>query len=93
MNSLAQVNGGVPAIKRRVNTTILKTLRKLKEDQRIETAELVGDLGADSLDRVTIVFDLEDEFGIAINDQQESAVVTVRDLVALVEGKVNGARQ
>lgn len=85
--SIHQVNGGNPTLRRRVNTAILKTLRKVKEDRLTDSAELMADLGADSLDRVTIIFDLEDEFHIAISDQEEAEVVTVRDLVSLIERK------
>jgi acyl carrier protein len=84
--SITVANGGT-SVRRRVNTTILKTLRKLKEDRLTDTADLIADLGADSLDKVTIIFELEEEFGIQIEDTEEAAVVTVRDLVALIERK------
>jgi acyl carrier protein len=48
-------------------------------------ADLVQDLGADSLDVVQIVLDAEDKFNIEIPDETASEVTTVSDLVALVD--------
>lgn len=47
-------------------------------------ANLMSDLGADSLDQVEIVMALEDEFSIEITDEAGEAVATVADAVALV---------
>lgn len=54
--------------------------------QRVtSTAEIFEDLGGDSLDRVELVMAFEDEFKVAIGDQDARAVVTVGDAIALVE--------
>ncbi len=47
-------------------------------------ANLLSDLGADSLDQVEIVMALEDEFGIEISDDDGEAIKTVADVVNLV---------
>ena len=47
-------------------------------------ANLADDLGADSLDAVEIVMDLEDCFGVSFDDAEES-VKTVKDLVEFIE--------
>ena len=39
------------------------------------------DLGVDSLDAMSIIFDLENEFSIEIPDEQAAAVRTVGDLI------------
>jgi acyl carrier protein len=44
------------------------------------------DLGLDSLDLVDIIFRLEDEFGIRIDEKVDFAGMTVRDAVTLLEG-------
>ncbi|MDE6047665.1 MAG: acyl carrier protein, partial [Anaeroplasmataceae bacterium] len=48
-------------------------------------ASLKDDLGADSLDAVEIVMDIEDEFGVEIDDTKAEAISTVGDLVAYIE--------
>lgn len=54
-------------------------------------ATLIDDLGADSLDTVELVMALEEEFGIAISDDDAELVLTVGDTVKLVERSANGA--
>ena len=48
----------------------------------------VADLGFDSLDDIEVLMALEDEFGIAIADEEAEPCETVAQIVALVEGKV-----
>jgi len=55
------------------------------------TALIVKDLGADSLDVVELVMDLEDTFGIEILDSEIEKFgddVTIKNLVNLVQSKV-----
>ena len=42
----------------------------------------------DSLDQTEIMFELEDEFNVAISDQEADKVQTVADIIKLVEGKI-----
>ena len=44
-----------------------------------------GDLGADSLDTVELIMELEKEFGIAIPDDDAEKIATVGDAVAYIE--------
>ena len=46
------------------------------------------DLGADSLDSVALVMDLEDEFTIEISDSEADSVATVKDVVELIQEKL-----
>ena len=50
-------------------------------------SHLVDDLGADSLDGLEIIMDIEDQFGITIDDQHAESIVRVKDIVAIVESK------
>ena len=43
------------------------------------------DLGADSLDVVELVMELEDEFGIQISDEDAEKHVQIKDLVKVIE--------
>jgi acyl carrier protein len=46
-------------------------------------AQLIEDLGADSLDLVDIGFALEDHFGREINEADVERAVTVGDIISL----------
>ena len=48
-------------------------------------SKIIQDIGADSLDVVEIIMELEEEFGIDITDEEAEKVSTVADLVALVD--------
>lgn len=50
-----------------------------------DTAHLITDLGADSLDTVELVMAFEEHFPIEIPDSDMEAIGTVADLVALVD--------
>ncbi len=68
----------------KVAEIIAKELNAKKESIKMET-RLVEDLGADSLDAVEIMFALEEEFGIEIDDDAASTIKTVGDLVKYIE--------
>jgi len=46
---------------------------------------LVEDLGLDSLDRVSIAFDLEEKYEIEIHENQLDQIKTVQDMVSGIE--------
>ena len=48
-------------------------------------ASFTNDLGADSLDTVELMLDFEKKFGISIPDDQQENIVTVGDVVRLIE--------
>lgn len=48
-------------------------------------ASLKEDLGADSIDAVQIIMDLEDAFEIEIDTDNANAIATVKDLVDYIE--------
>ena len=47
--------------------------------------DLIDDLGADSLDVVELIMSLEDEFGIAISDEDAAQLYTVGRIVDYLE--------
>ncbi len=54
-------------------------------DKVTPDAKIVEDLGADSLDVVELLSQLEDEFGIIIPDEEVESLVTVADVAAAIE--------
>ena len=53
----------------------------VEEDDVVEDASFVDDLGADSLDIVELVMALEEEFGISIPDEEAENIKSVGDAV------------
>ena len=54
------------------------------EDSKIESgSSFVDDLGADSLDTVELIMQLEEEFGIEIPDEDAEKITTVQAAVDL----------
>ncbi|MGM9819746.1 MAG: acyl carrier protein [Candidatus Onthomorpha sp.] len=48
-------------------------------------ASFTGDLGADSLDTVELIMELEKEFNISIPDDEAEKIATVGDAIAYIE--------
>ena len=56
------------------------------EDSKIESgSSFVDDLGADSLDTVELIMQLEEEFGIEIPDEEAEKITTVQAAVDYIE--------
>lgn len=53
-----------------------------------DTADLIDDLGADSLDNVELLLMFEEEFDIAISDDEIENFTTVGHVVTALEAKV-----
>ena len=60
---------------------------KLGVDEKDVTPEasFANDLGADSLDTVELIMELEKEFGITIPDSDAEKIQTVGDAIAYIE--------
>ncbi len=73
----------------------MSTLDKVKEvvidklgveDEKIvSSASFVDDLGADSLDTVELIMQLEEEFGIEIPDEDAETITTVQAAVDYID--------
>ena len=55
------------------------------ESEVKESAEFTKDLGADSLDTVELIMEVEKEFGITIPDDQAETIKTVQDAINFIE--------
>ena len=57
----------------------------VEEDKIIGNASFVDDLGADSLDTVELIMQLEEEFGLEIPDESAEKMTTVQSAVDYIE--------
>lgn len=54
---------------------------KLIEPTQIKRESLLADLGISSLDAITIVYDIEEEFGVEVPNEALETLQTVGDIV------------
>lgn len=71
----------------RVTKVIVDRLGVDESEIKLE-ASFRDDLGADSLDVVELVMELEDEFDTEISDDDAEKIATVGDAVSFIETKV-----
>ncbi len=57
----------------------------VSEAEVTEEASFINDLGADSLDVVEFIMEVEKEFDITISDEDATKLVTVGDAVKYIE--------
>ncbi len=69
------------------NKVIAIIVDKLGVDESEVTpgASFTNDLGADSLDTVELIMELEKEFNVQIPDDQAEKIATVGDAIAYIE--------
>ncbi len=70
----------------RVTKIIVDRLGVEESEVKLE-ASFKDDLGADSLDVVELVMELEDEFDLEISDEDAEKISTVQDVVTYIESK------
>ena len=71
-------------LEERVKEIIVEQLG-VNAEQVAPEASFIDDLGADSLDVVELIMSLEDEFGIAISDNDAAQLYTVGRIVDYLE--------
>jgi len=60
-------------------------------DDVTEEASFIESLGADSLDTVELIMELEDEFELEIPDEAAEKMATVGDAIKYVQAQASGA--
>ncbi len=74
------------AVADKVKELLSKQLNKPVEEIT-EDKDVVKDLGADSLDVVELLMNLEDEFGISVPEEEAVKIKTVADVIKVIEAK------
>ena len=74
------------SIEQRVKEIIAENL-EVNSDQVVGEAKLIEDLGADSLDAVELIMNLEEEFDLEIPDDAAEGLVKVSDVIAYIEDR------
>ena len=69
-----------------VKDALVESLKIDGGDNKLES-NLKADLGIDSLAAVELSLDLETEFDVEISDEELAALVSVEDIVKLIESK------
>ena len=82
-----QKNTTMSEIESRVKAIIVEKFG-VSESEVTPEANFTNDLSADYLDRVELIMEIEDEFGIAIPEEEAEKIATVGDAVKFVEEKV-----
>ena len=67
---------------------LINTHLKVAEDKITLNSRLVEDLGADSANVMVLIMELEDNFGIMVDDDAIMTLKTVADVVKYIESKV-----
>ena len=67
---------------------LINTHLKVAEDKIALDSRLVEDLGADSANVMVLIMELEDNFGIMVEDEAIMTLKTVEDVVKYIEAKV-----
>jgi acyl carrier protein len=71
----------------RVKKILMEKLPDASEEKITPDAIITDDLGADSLDVVEIVMEIEEEFGIEVPDEDAEKMRTVQQIVDYIDGK------
>ena len=74
-------------IEKKVRSIIVEQLG-VAEDEVTPEANIIEDLGADSLDTVELVMAFEEEFDIEIPEEDTEKIRTVKDAIDYIKEKV-----
>jgi len=73
-------------LEERVIEIIMEQLDVTKEEC-VPEASFIDDLGADSLDLVELIMEMEENFGIQISDEELEKIRTIQDVIDYLKSK------
>jgi acyl carrier protein len=73
-------------LEERVIEIIMEQLDVTKEEC-VPEASFIDDLGADSLDLVELIMEMEENFGIQIADEELEKIRTIKDVIDFLKSK------
>ncbi|MGD0275928.1 MAG: acyl carrier protein [Syntrophales bacterium] len=73
-------------LEERVIEIIMEQLEVTREECKLD-ASFIDDLGADSLDLVELIMEMEENFGIEIKDEELEKIRTIRDVIDFLKSK------
>jgi acyl carrier protein len=79
------------SIEQKVKAIIMENLGN-SEDEIKTTSRFIEDLGADSLDIVELVMQMEEEFEVEIPDDQAENIKTVQNAIDFITEKKGAAK-
>ena len=59
----------------------------VEKSQITPDAHFINDLGADSLDQVELIMQLEEEFDLEISDEEAESLINVSKVISFLESK------
>jgi acyl carrier protein len=74
-------------------TKVIQEVLKPENIQLTNEMRFVEDLGADSLDKVSLLMTLEQEFNTQISDTEAAGLVSVGSAFNFIKAKMAGAQQ
>ena len=77
----------MPDVEAQIKEAIVEKLG-VEESKVTPNASFINDLGADSLDTVELIMELENRFNIQIPDEDQEKIQTVGDAVNYVKSKI-----
>jgi acyl carrier protein len=73
-------------LEEKVIQLVMEQLDVTREQCKLE-ASFIDDLGADSLDLVEMIMEMEEKFGVEIADEELEKIRTIQDVVDFIRAK------
>lgn len=73
-------------LEERVIEIIIEQLDVTREEC-VPEASFIDDLGADSLDLVELIMEMEENFGVQISDEELGKIRTIQDVIEYLKSK------
>lgn len=73
-------------IEEKIIEIIMEQLDVTKE-QCVPEASFIDDLGADSLDLVELIMEMEENFGVEISDEELQNIRTIQDVINFIRDR------